>query len=234
MTRMTIGQYMRVISGGTEMVYSKPMRTLLIFGTITLSLLIGCRRLGFYDPVYSQTQLQKVLDENRAEFDSLAVAWLSQHKSDSIQYLVSPNEHLVLNRMQTTSASDYPKVLAETVHDLHDGRFKLEHDGSSEIVPAAGVDRSIGFSQGDFNRIWQFAQKYKLNSLAGLSQTGDNRNWYLQMSFQGGGSRWPYGLIYIPEDEPLDLLMSANSGPGPGFSKLTPIGGRWLYYESGK
>jgi hypothetical protein len=77
----------------------------------------------------------------------------------------------------------------------------------------------------------QFAKRLKLQDVSVFRASNEIPSWYVQISFQGG-AKWPYGLLYIPEGEPLNILNAANGGPGPGFSKIVPVQGRWLYFES--
>jgi hypothetical protein len=77
----------------------------------------------------------------------------------------------------------------------------------------------------------QFAKRFKLEDVSVFRASNGTQSWYLQISFQGG-AKWPYGLIYVPEDEPLNILNSSNGGPGTGFSKMFHVQGPWLYFES--
>jgi hypothetical protein len=77
----------------------------------------------------------------------------------------------------------------------------------------------------------QFAKRLKLEDVSIFHASNETSSWYVQISFQGG-AKWPYGLLSIPEGEPLNILNDANGGPGPGFSKVVPLQGRWLYFES--
>lgn len=77
----------------------------------------------------------------------------------------------------------------------------------------------------------QLAERLQLADVSVFRASNETQSWYVQLSFQGG-AKWPYGLLYIPEGEPLNMLNAASGGPGPGFSKVVPVQGRWLYFES--
>jgi hypothetical protein len=77
----------------------------------------------------------------------------------------------------------------------------------------------------------QLAERLQLADVSVFRASNETQSWYVQLSFQGG-AKWPYGLLYIPEGEPLNMLNAATGGPGPGFSKVVPVQGRWLYFES--
>jgi hypothetical protein len=105
-----------------------------------------------------------------------------------------------------------------------------------EKLTVARLTPNIGFaplqlSPQEVQGLQQFANRFKIEHVYVLKTSNDTTSWYVLLSFQGG-SKWPYGLIYIPEGEPLNLLNDANGGPGPGFSKITAESGRWFYFES--
>ncbi len=77
----------------------------------------------------------------------------------------------------------------------------------------------------------QFAKRLRLEDVSVFRPSNQTQSWYVQFSLQGG-AKCPYGLLYIPEDESLNMLRDADGGPGPGFSKLVQLQGRWFYFES--
>lgn len=235
---MTTGRYRSDTNGGTAVDLSRSRTTLLILMLSVGLGLLGCRDWGFYDPVYTQDQLQRIVNEDGGELQSVAQKWLALHKSDSLQYVNRRPERLIVNRFEP-----YPPGMgirgaaSQTVRVMGDDRFGVTSRSPTgeeryQIVNRSEIDRTVGWDAGTFDHLLQFARKYKLDGLSTLRTSSSDDRWYVQITFQGGGWRWPYGLIYVPEGEPLDLLNAKNGSPGPGFSRLTPIGGRWLYFES--
>jgi len=103
-------------------------------------------------------------------------------------------------------------------------RYARNGSGMAALPPPA-------LSSEELRAIQQFAKRMNLEDVSVFRASNETLSWYVQLSFQGG-AKWPYGLLYIPEDEPLNMLNSASGGPGLGFSKVVPVQGRWLYFES--
>jgi hypothetical protein len=146
--------------------------------------------------VYSQQELQTLLQKNSGELATFANEWLRNHRDDSLMYEDCNGEKLKLVRHVT---------------NLGEMTIPVNSHESSDLQA--------------------FAKRLKLEDVSTLRTTTDTPSWYVQFSFQGG-TKWPYGLLYIPDGEPLNLLNSADGGPGPGYSKVVPTQGRWLYFES--
>jgi hypothetical protein len=113
--------------------------------------------------------------------------------------------------------------------DCHGGKVtftRYARNGTGmAILPAITPDSR------EVEDLQRFAKRLKLEDVSVFRTSNQTQSWYVQFSFQGG-AKWPYGLLYIPEGEPLNMLNAANGGPGPGFSKVVPVEGRWLYFES--
>lgn len=161
--------------------------------------LCGCRCRGFYSPVYSQRDIQALLERNEDQLTAFADSWFSTHRDDEMRYEDCHGEKLTLSR--------------------------YARDGAGIPPPAPVTPEGK-----EIERLKQFAKEMKLEDVS-VFRANESESWYVQLSFQGG-SKWPYGLIYVPAGEPMNMLNSADGGPEPGFSKVVPIHGRWLYFES--
>jgi hypothetical protein len=116
-------------------------------------------------------------------------------------------------------------------------RYDERHGGNLTLTGYARNGTGIpspsatSTSGAEISELQKFAARMKIEDVSVLRVSNQTESWYVRISFQGGG-KWPYGLLYIPGGEPMNMLNDANGGPGPGFSKVTPLQGRWLYFES--
>jgi hypothetical protein len=198
-------------------------RARLLAGAV-LALLVcsGCRRLGFYDPVYSEAQVKQLLQRHQAELSELASEWTGQYQHLDIQYSPRDKGSLLIDSRATPASWQYPGCSATV---------QLKASARNSISPA----RACGLSGVEASYLLRLCRDLKIASINSLPADPSGKQRYVEIAFQGGGHgprEWPYGLIYIPPSEPANLLNSANGGPGPGFSKLHEIGGRWFYFES--
>jgi hypothetical protein len=176
---------------------SMPITVVLFAACLILS---GCRCAGFYSPVYSQKQVQELLQKNTEELSTFATGWLRDHRDDDMKF-----------------------------EECHGGKVTLARYARNGTGMAAHP--AVTPNEQEIADLQHFAKRLKIEDVSVFRESNETRSWYLQMSFQGG-AKWPYGLLYIPDSEPLNLLNNANGGPGPGFSKVIPLQGRWLYFES--
>lgn len=113
--------------------------------------------------------------------------------------------------------------------ECHGGKIVLTRyarNGNGTVTPAV-----ISIDNREAGTIQRFAKRFKLQDVTVFRTSNTIASWYVQFSFQGG-AKWPYGLIYIPNGEPMNILNAVDGGPGPSFSKVIPLQGRWLYFES--
>jgi hypothetical protein len=112
--------------------------------------------------------------------------------------------------------------------DCHGEKFTVVRYSRDDFRTPPAV---ISLDSNEAAGLQNFARRLKLAHVYVFPTSPEHSSWYLSISFQGG-AKWPYGLLYIPVGEPLNMLNSANGVPGPGFSKLVLVQGRWFYFES--
>ena len=148
------------------------------------------------------------------------------------------NERQIRSLLETNSDELTSFAIAWFKDHRDDGmRYDQCHGGSIVITRYARNSTGIvapsiiSTDNREIDVLRHFAKRFKLQDVTVFSASNTTPSWYIQFAFQGG-AKWPYGLIYVPNGEPLNILNSANGGPGPGFSKVIPLQGRWLYFES--
>jgi hypothetical protein len=144
-----------------------------------------------------------------------------------------------LKRLLQKNAGELTAFAAEWFRDHRDDGMRYQGCRTEKITftrysrNGTGIASSTAITPGssEAGTLKEFAKRLKLEDVSVFRTSADTRTWYVELSFQGG-SKWPYGLIYVPDGEPLNMLNSASGKPGPGFSRVVPLQGRWFYFES--
>jgi hypothetical protein len=195
---------------------------------LALSVCTGCRRYGFYDPVYSETQVKQLLQNHSSELSEVALAWARQHNQLTVQYSEGDKGSLSVASNMMPEGWEQAQCTA-TIRLGANDEAVISHFNGATSQSACGLDAAEAGS------ILKLFRTLKIDSVSSPTVDPSWKHRYVEITFQGGGHgprEWPYGLIYIPPNEPMNLLSSASGGPGPGFSKLDRIGGQWLYFDS--
>jgi hypothetical protein len=169
------------------------------------------------------------LSNHSSELSELALAWTGQHNQLEVQYNSRDKGSL------SVASSPVPRNWEQAQCSA---TVRLGANDEAVISPPAnGVtpESVCGLSAAEASSLLKLCRALKIDSVSLLPVDPSWTQRYLEIGFQGGGHgprEWPYGLIYIPSSEPMNLLNATTGGPGPGFSKLDQLGGRWLYFES--
>lgn len=180
--------------------------------------------------MYNQKEMQTLLQKNRGELVTFASEWLRDHRDYAMRYENCRGEKLTFTHYARMNGIGVPSWLSAIPEE--GSRFKLQRAGVPDaVVNESHLDQILQFHDGEVGDLRQFSDRLNLESVDVFRASNETPSWYVELSFQGG-SKWPYGLIYIPDNEPLNMLNAANGGPGPGFSAVVPLQGRWLFFES--
>lgn len=200
----------------------------LVWTLLVLSVCSGCRHHGFYDPVYSEAQVKQLLQNHGSELSEMALAWTGQYNQLKAQYSSDDDGALSVVSDMMPKSWKQPQCTATV---------RLGANGEAVISSPSGAtsQTACGLGAAEAGSLLKQFRALKIDSVSSPTVDPSWKHRYVEITFQGGGHgprEWPYGLIYIPSNQPMNLLSSASGGPGPGFSKLVPLGGRWLYFES--
>lgn len=185
-----------------------------IFGFLVIlciSNLIACRRYGFYNPIYSEKQVEQLFQQRRPEFDQIAK--LSDHMI-AIHFDLIHEDGVTIEPTGIKSwQSEWSPI---NVKINSDGKVLLA--STRESLSTTKVQQMIGLTEDELGKVFHLGKQLKIETISTMSAYGKHH--FLEVSFAGGGAgphKWPYGLIFIPENEPMNLLADVHGGPGPGF-----------------
>lgn len=200
----------------------------LIWTLLALSVCSACRRHGLYDPVYSEAQIKQLLQNHGSELSEVALAWTGEYNQLRIQY--SSGDKGAISVLSDMGPKSWEQAqCTATARVGADGQIIISNSNDGTSQSACG----LGIAEAD--SLLKLFNSLKIDTVSSPTVDPSWKHRYVEITFQGGGHgprEWPYGLIYIPSNESMNLLSSANGDPGPGFSKLDQLGGRWLYFES--